>query len=115
AFLRGSNISFGVGGQQQTVGYEGSGCGFNLGDIVFKATIAFFQRRTGVTGSFAFGLGAGKRNERAVAVAKLARLGPIDVPSRIGAEWHGNRRQLDARNLVSVSINRADPCIVEIV
>ena len=43
AFLGRPHISLGIGGEQQPVGYEGSSCGFDTGDIGFTAAIAFFE------------------------------------------------------------------------
>ena len=44
----------------------------------------------GLAGRLALGLGAGKSDERAVAVGQLVGLRRVDIPAGIGAERHGD-------------------------
>src|ERR1700745_498761 len=105
---RGFDIGISVSRQQQAVSDEGSGRGFDPTYIVFTAAVAFFEREARSACSRALRFGAGKRDERAVAVAKLARLRPIDIPARISAERHSNRRQFEARDCVTIPVDRAN-------
>jgi hypothetical protein len=69
AFPRGIDISGGVSPQQQAVSDKCCGGGLYPSDIVFAATVAFFELGAGVAGSVALSTGASKRDQRTVAVA----------------------------------------------
>ena len=69
AFPRGTDISGGVSPQQQAVSDKCCGGGLYPGDIVFSATVAFFEGGAGIAGSVALSSGASERDQRTVAVA----------------------------------------------
>ena len=69
AFPRGIDISGGVSSQQQAVSDKCCGDGLDPSDIVFAATVTFFEREPGIAGSVALCSGASKRDQRTVAVA----------------------------------------------
>ena len=69
AFPRGIDISGGVSSQQQAVSDKCYGGGLDPSDIVFAATVAFFEREPGIGGTVALGSDASKRDQRTVAVA----------------------------------------------
>src|SRR3954452_7574431 len=71
-------------------------CGLDLRDIAIAAAIAFFERVAKVVRRYTLGTGAGEWDQRPVAVGQFLRLGAVDVPAGVGAEWHRDRRQSDS-------------------
>src|SRR5882724_1528104 len=84
----------GVFGQQQMRVLQLTHHFFDPLDVGLAIAVALLQRRTRIPVRQALCLGLGQGHIRALAIAQLAlRIGGlVEIPSRMGGQWHGDGR-----------------------